>query len=77
MISQCLRNFAVLTLLGIEDAKVKAHLSEDITPPPIHIEINDEAIDAMKCVNMLGETIYLGLPIPSTILCKLAIDIVF
>jgi hypothetical protein len=37
---------------------VKKQLSEDISPPPIHIEINDEAIDAMKCVNMLGDKIY-------------------
>jgi hypothetical protein len=53
-----LKNFPAFSIVGIEDAKVKQQLSEDIAPPPIHIEINDEAIDAMKCVNMLGETTY-------------------
>ena len=29
--------------------------SDELSPPTIDMEINDETIDAMKCLNMLGE----------------------
>ena len=33
---------------------MQALLSEELIPPVINITINDELVDAMKCLNMLG-----------------------
>lgn len=34
---------------------MRALKTEELSPPTIEMEINDETIDAMKCLNMLGE----------------------
>lgn len=38
------------------DNKVQSLLSEELVPPIINITINDDLVDAMKCLNMLGKS---------------------
>ena len=34
---------------------VEALVGEELEPPAINIQVNDESIDAMRCLNMLGK----------------------
>ena len=34
---------------------VEALVGVELEPPVIDIQVNDESIDAMRCLNMLGE----------------------
>ena len=41
--------------IEFENTAAKTQLSADLTPPTIEIVIDDDSIDAMKCLNMLGK----------------------
>lgn len=45
----------IMAVAGYNDTKVQGLLSEELIPPAINITINDELVDAMKCLNMLGK----------------------
>ena len=47
--------YFLLMLMFREQMTVEALVGEELEPPAIIIQVNDESIDAMRCLNMLGK----------------------